>query len=154
MPEKGKKEKKIVKKRPAKPINKPPVKKMKKVEAEPEKDSSKSSPPEKKKKLVEKKKFSATEIITSNKVKVLDVSRPTMQLDKNKYLLGDRYTVQVGQVNMKSHNYSFDSLIFTRDAPTDNPDNKKAYSFNMPAKLIIPLRDAIVKILSQSEENA
>jgi hypothetical protein len=78
-------------------------------------------------------------------------------------LLGERYTVQIGQVCFAgARNYSYEGLIFTRENdPTledkekaTNSEKKKAFKFNMPSKLIIPLRDALNTILAKSTENS
>jgi hypothetical protein len=84
------------------------------------------------------------EIIASSKVR--DVSRPTVNLNKEKFLLGDRYSVQIGQVHMQSKNFSYESIIFSREPLMDAENKKKAFTFNMPVKLLIPLRDAINEI--------
>jgi hypothetical protein len=90
------------------------------------------------------------EIIASSKVR--DVSRPTANFLRDKFLLGDRYSIQIGQINVKAKNFSYESIIFTRDPPEENPDGKKKFTFNMPSKLVLPLRDAINEIISQTDE--
>jgi hypothetical protein len=96
------------------------------------------------------KKNLPPEIAVSSKVR--DVSRPSAELIKDKFLLGDRYSVQVGQINIRGKNYNFESLIFMRDAPPDNPDGKKPFTFNIPSKLIPSLKVAIDTIVSRMEK--
>jgi hypothetical protein len=88
--------------------------------------------------------------IIDKKNKVIDVSQPTPKLIRDKFLLGDRYSVQIGMITVKK--WSYECLIFTRDAPPGEPE-KKAFSFNMPIKLIIPMRDALLSIISKNGAN-
>jgi hypothetical protein len=105
---------------------------------------------EEKKTDKKKTKLPDLEVVTSDKVRVKDVSRPATSYQEENFYLGDRYHLQVAKVNIRSKNFSFDSLVFSRQPPKDNPENKKAFTFNMPVKLIIPLRDAVNSIAERN----
>jgi hypothetical protein len=126
-----------------------PLKKRKIVE-----EKNRKSDDSKKDGKVEKTvtvKKNAVEIVPSPSAKVRDVSRPCMNLIKDKFILGERYFVQMAQVNVQAKNFTFHSLCMGRDA-ADNSDGKKPFTFNLPAKLIIPLRDAINEIAKNIDE--
>lgn len=83
---------------------------------------------------------------------VRDFSSTGAKLPTEKFLLGDRFSLQVGQVLFpRGRGYSFEALVFTR-APTDNElqSGKKPFRFNLPAKLIVPLYGVINAIVEQA----
>jgi hypothetical protein len=66
---------------------------------------------------------------------------------------GDRYSCQVGEIGFSGPRaYSYEALIIAREGVMDDDEGKlkKPFKFNMPAKLILPLRNALTLILRKS----
>ena len=76
-----------------------------------------------------------------------------MVFNYDKYLLGDRYTIQVRPVTIQGRGGQFSTNVLTiqREPPVPNPENKKPYSFGYPMRLLEPLKKAIDDISSQSK---
>ena len=88
--------------------------------------------------------------ITTTNSKIRDFSQPLVRLNTDKFLLGSRHTVQVGQVHYEgTRTFGFEALILTREPPKNPIGNQpaKAFRFNMPATLIRPLFNALIEIL-------
>ena len=88
--------------------------------------------------------------ITTTSSKIRDFSQPLARLNTDKFLLGSRHTVQVGQVHYEgTRTFGFEALILTREPPKNPIGNQpaKAFRFNMPATLIRPLFNALIEIL-------
>ncbi|PCJ29143.1 MAG: hypothetical protein COA94_02425 [Rickettsiales bacterium] len=81
-----------------------------------------------------------------------DFSRAGPTLPRDKFFLGEKHSLQIGSVKFpKGRGYSFDAVVFTRDGGVDSEGRqKKPFSFNLPAKLILPLHRAVTEIVTQA----
>lgn len=83
----------------------------------------------------------------------LDFSKPSVNYCREKCKLGERYFVNIEECNfsgLRNKNHRFEALVLTR-LPIDDDEKKQAFKFNMPASLIVPLRDALTTLLTKSE---
>ncbi|CAM6053239.1 unnamed protein product [Sphagnum tenellum] len=91
--------------------------------------------------------------ITTNDHVVNDMSTSSPILIREKFTLGDRYSLQIGTVVFSGpRGFSYEAIIFTREGITDDDERKarKPFKFNIPAKLIVPLKKTLDLIISKS----
>lgn len=89
--------------------------------------------------------------IENKNAQVLDMSRRGPSLKKNIYLLDDKHFCQVGEVMHRgSRTFSFESLVITRKGSLKGGVMGKPFSFNMPAKLVRPLLNALRSMVGES----
>lgn len=106
-------------------------------------------------------KKSAAPTITITETRVQDFSTTTLVLSKDKYYLGERYSMQIGHVNFPgSRGYGYEAVIFSRDpAKMSEADKRKgkkepkSFTFNLPSKLIQPMYDVVGAILAGPKLN-
>lgn len=78
--------------------------------------------------------------------KIRDVSRPTANFTRDKFLIGDRYAVQIEDVAILGKNgvcFSSVCLQFIRDPPEPNENNAKVFKMGIPIKFLYSLQDTI-----------
>ena len=88
---------------------------------------------------------------------IRDFSNSSAALIKDKFLLGDRYSVQIGEVSFSGvRRYCYEAIIFTREGVVDEDEAKakKPFKFNIPSKLLVPLCNALQTIIKKSERVA
>ena len=102
-----------------------------------------------------REKYAPPEIAAdADNVTIRDFSQPVSMLIKDKFILGSRHTAQVGQVNIIG-TPAFEALIITREAPREiaGKDARRPFRFNMPATLILSLRNALTEIITRSSRD-
>ena len=102
-----------------------------------------------KKKAKKAKKISVKDIVVPYKIR--DVSAPGLKFSNDKFLLGDRYSLQVKPVTIKGNGGTFSTTVlnFAREIPSPNIENRKPYSFGLPMRLIHALKEALDAIIRE-----
>lgn len=87
--------------------------------------------------------------VTHESTIVHDYSKTGPVFNKDRFKLGSGYFVQVGEINWnKPNSINFEGLVILRELV-----DRKPFRFNIPSKMIIPLRDAMLSIV-QDEVSA
>ena len=93
--------------------------------------------------VVRKKGRPLVTLEVSPNAKVMDLSGPRKEYKKDRLLIGDRYSIQMGIVSVGGRvPYTYEALCIKREGSKTNPEAKE-YSFNLPSKLVEPLLDAL-----------
>ena len=133
----------VRKKKPAKSVPPPPTIEVEGVVEDEEE--------EKKKKDKEDKEKKAKEVLPrKTSFKVRDVSRPTTNFTRDKFLLGERYAVQIEDVAIFGKSgtcFSSTCIQFIRDPPEPNENNAKVFKMGIPIKFIFALQETINSIV-------